>query len=72
MHRGHIQRNTDIAPARSSDMSESERTLMGDLNEMKAAGAAMDNLIMKRNDFTLSKGRLEHLRHQQRELRFDK
>ena len=70
-HKGHLKRMPDITRARIDDLPESEKKLLGDLGEANTAIASQENLILQRNNFAISKERIQYFRKKQQEIAHD-
>jgi hypothetical protein len=67
-HTDHMRRKSDFVAARFSDLDEGERELQKDIAQVKVPLAVQEKLLLKRNCFTLSNGRLQYLHLQMQSL----
>ena len=70
-HLGHLKLPTPICNARAVDMSDSEQELHTDVAQSGSVFSSHERLLHKRNQITLSRGKLQYLRQQAKELRFN-
>ena len=67
-HSGHMKVTRDIAPARKDDLPADELKLLNDCIDSKMKTSSLDKLIMKRNNMSLTRGKLDYLKSVQKEI----